>query len=281
MVKNIKRGFFKLLKDSWDEYRINFPAILIIFILLSVIPALILAYVKIPAINFSLDETIAFLQTNKGILYQTLYLASMFISALMSSSLIILAFSKKVNWKSAISSGSNFWGKYILLSIILVLLLIIPLIPLVLGLYIYTNLLIYLSILSLILYIPGIIFSLYFIFSYYALISEKKSIIESMKSSFNIIKGKWWKTLGLLILLFIALAIISSLFSAIGSLINKLSGQVSYIENIVNAQTIKQQVLTTAGFFITLIFSLAASLIAIPLKIFFLKNFYQDMKNKD
>ena len=43
--------------------------------------------------------------------------------------------------------------------------------------------------------IPGIIFMVFWLFSSYVLIGENKRILESLKESHNIVKGKWWRVL--------------------------------------------------------------------------------------
>ena len=73
---------------------------------------------------------------------------------------------------------------------------------------------------SIFLIIPGIIVAVYLGFSPYAFIAEGKRGINSLKRSWNLIKGSWWKVFGRLILLSIFFGIISVILSSINLILS-------------------------------------------------------------
>lgn len=283
----MKRGFFELIKESWTDYKNNFSTILIIFLIFFAVPSLILTYFGIPILNASTEKTLEFYATNQGMIYLTIGFAGMILSALMSASFISIAFSKeKLKTKKAISNGFNFLANYILLSILIFAILFCLFIPsIITGILAYNEIAtITMTILSLIFSIIAGIFIIYFLikwrFAYLILIGENKKVIESLKKSQEIVKGKWWKILGYSILLFITLFAISGIISLIAYTINYFSGQLSYVETTINEITTNQAILTTLGLFITQIFNLISKLITIALTIFFLKRFYSEIISK-
>ena len=87
---------------------------------------------------------------------------------------------------------------------------------------------------------------------------KRKTVIESLKISFNIVKGNWWKIFGYTILLFLA-------FSIFGLIIVILVNYVSnnYLNLILN---------NLVNFIYTII--------SVPFSILFYKNIYLELRNK-
>ena len=139
-----------------------------------------------------------------------------------------------MTYKESIKGGLNYFWKYLGLSIVLI---------------------IFLFLLFLLLIIPGIIFLIYWLFAPYVLIAENKKIMESLKRSKEIVKGRWWHVFGYFLLFSIILGII--LF-----------------------------ILTIPNFFLSsgilkLIINQVYTLISVPLSLLFFRNFYYDLiKNK-
>lgn len=103
-------------------------------------------------------------------------LLSILLSFFMTITIIYAISQKKpLGIKEALDGGYPFYGK----SILLHLLLYLALIPL-----------------FILLIVPGIIFSVYWAFSIYALIIDKETIVGSMQKSRRIVAGCWWKVFG-------------------------------------------------------------------------------------
>lgn len=66
---------------------------------------------------------------------------------------------------------------------------------------------IFLILLYILLIIPGIIFTVYWAFAVFIFLNEKKKITASLKESKALVKGRWWKTFGYIILLTIILCV--------------------------------------------------------------------------
>ena len=240
--------FGELFSKSWQEYRQNFKVFTIIFLLLSVIPAIIY-YLVLISLNLKSPElgTVGFSEILSTI-FQSKYLILIvfgIISALlglfMSASFIYnsLYRKKEMSVKKTLLGGKKYFWKYLLFSIVSF---------------------IFLAGLFLLLIIPGIIFMVFWTFSSYILIGQNKGILESLKTSHEIVRGKWWHTLWFSLLFGLIMVGISLVFSIGGGIINL----------VINSTLITG--------FITKLFSLGASLITIPLGVLFLKNFYLDMK---
>ena len=255
------KKFSELLFSSWAEYKGNFKLIFKIFFILYILPYLAvflfstygLAEVNEKLSAIAATEGISATAAMGGIkeillsalpsltIYLVLILISAILGFIMSVTLVNFSFSlrgkqsKITTTSQAIKSASRYLGRYILLVIVVSLAL---------------------SGLFLLFIIPAIIFYIYWIFGAYVLIGENKRIIESLRRSRLIVRGRWWRVLGyglLLMLVFIAIIII---FLIPGSILGTLF-QSTAISNI---------------------FSLGAYLIIFPLGILFLKNFYLDLK---
>jgi len=228
--------FGDLFSKSWKEYKKNFKLFFKIFLLFSLIPSAI--FILLIIISGEITN-------NPNLLIASLPL--MILNIIMTISLIYIALQRKnLSFKQSIKGGLHYFWKYIGLS----LLLFICLIPL-----------------FLLLIIPGLIFSIYWSFSPYILMNENTGIWESMKKSKSIVKGKWWKVFGYVLLLGIIVGVISLIFSTPKNILDNLSNFPKGIEYSVI-------------YFITNIIKSFAILIITPLTILFYKNFYFDLRKK-
>lgn len=74
---------------------------------------------------------------------------------------------------------------------------------------------IFITLLFLLFIIPGIIFCVYWIFAAYVLIESQTTILNSLKESRKIVKGRWWKVFGYTFLV----GVIGSIVSGVGFLL--------------------------------------------------------------
>lgn len=250
------KGFGELLSHSWTEYKSNFKLIFKVFLILYIIPSLAVTLFSIyglAGINEKLSsaietEGVSVVGTIKEILaseipalaiFAALLLVSIVLGIIMSVTFIHFFLNKKQSKPTtsgqAIKSASKYIGKYILLMIVVSLALT--------GLY-------------MLFIIPGIIFMVYWIFAAYVLIGENKGVIDSMKRSKVIVRGRWWRVLGYYLLLLLVFVGIGLIFSIPGSILRAI-----FQSEIISS-----------------IFSLASYVITVPLGILFLKNFYLDLK---
>ncbi|MEK6848614.1 MAG: hypothetical protein AABX65_03195 [Nanoarchaeota archaeon] len=216
-------GFFNTLSQSWKEYKLNFKTILGIMFLFYAIPFIIGLFVNSAilqsaiALNSPANQYF-FLLALVGIIF---YL----INHLAYTGILASSFSKK-QWTFAevLKNGKLFYfktlGLFILLGIILGILAIIGIIPVFYGTIgsiatggmdnapFLKGLLI-----SILLIIPFIYLFTKWLFAPYALIAEKTGIFASIKRSNQIVRGKWWKTLGYIILLLILTVIVTIILS--------------------------------------------------------------------
>jgi hypothetical protein len=218
-------SFGSIFKESFEEYKKKLSLIsktfLYIYLIPTIILLVILAFTIIifhPTIsgNAIFDSTKGAVGINSEILKDLpigviifvfiLALISLIISLMLSLSYIHISLAKNNKttvseiWKSTKLTFKKYIGFVLVNAIFLILLYIL-------------------------LIIPGIIFTVYWIFAVFILIAEKKKILPSLKASRNIIRGRWWKTFGYLILLLIIICIISGILSyikVIGDLITTL-----------------------------------------------------------
>lgn len=237
------RGFTDLFVDSWREYKAKFTSILQVFLLLYALPVIVFGGIAFFVIvsYFGVSSDFNNSLVTEDIVLQLFedtpeyFVVSMLIFlfafgliffgfySLMTLSFIYIGFSKKnkINFKGSIGGGWKFFWSYIGLSLLLLLAL---------------------SGLFLLLIIPGVIFLVYWTFAPYVLFNEKKGIIDSMKGSFHLVKGRWWKTFGFVFKMILFTILVSLIFSYI-----------------------------PFGDFIS-------TLLLTPFAIFFFKNLYLDMK---
>jgi hypothetical protein len=120
--------------------------------------------------------------------------------------------------------------------------------------------------LDILLFFAGVIFCImiinYLVFSQYALIKENTRIVESMRKSWNMVKGRWWKVFGYVLLFGLVMAGFSMVFSIILLPFNFLGGFLFPLAMI--------------GRFLQYAFNY---LFLIPFSILFFKNFYLSLKN--
>ena len=106
--------------------------------------------------------------------------------------------------------------------------------------------------------------AIYWTFSCYILLDENTKVFLSLRKSFHLVKGKWWRTFGFIILVglivlgvYIIIGILQLLFTPL--MLLGTNGLIFY--NV-----------------ISLIFRVIASAFITPLSILFAKNLYLDMK---
>ena len=257
------KRFSEILSQSWAEYKSNFKLIFKVFFILYIIPSLAVSLFSMYGLS-GVNEKLSAIITTKGVsatvaieaikeiiisegpilvAFAVLILISAILGFIMSVTLINFSFSLSLRKKQsklatsgqAIKAASKYLGKYILLIIAVSLALMI---------------------LYLLFIIPGIIFTIYWIFAAYILVGENAGIIESIKRSKAVVKGRWWRVFGYYLLFLLVFVGISLLFLIPGSILRAIF-QSTIIYDI---------------------FSLASYTITVPLGILFLKNFYLDLK---
>jgi len=196
----------------------------------------------------------------------------------------------KMTFKQAAKGGVHYFWRFLGLGILIFLIICLLFLPGTLSIvasvifwnFINLGFKIGLVLLSIALFILAIIFALYlgiaWVFSPYILVRENTGIIEAMKRSKFIVKGKWWKTLGYSLLIGLIAGGISFAFAIpsmiIGLVLNLLYGMLVFI-NIPAAILV-----LVFKEIISFVFSAAAAIITIPAGIFFFKNFYLEMRKK-
>lgn len=252
--------FNEILKKSWNEYKENFTSIFIFMFVFSGIISIIMTVISI--VWAYSDEKVSQLVLNPYIINGELFylpwyyfiitsilsLLSVFLMLFVYAGLIGTVLRKsKYNYNDLVKNGDYYYFKYLAFIIVS-------------GIFLFF--------LFLLLIIPSIIFMVYWIFGSYVLYDEKKGIIDSLKRSKEIVKGKWWKVFGyLLLLLLIFLGIL------IAVLIITLPLQVIQLSSI----KISLKFFIFRSFF-DLIINFIIGLIYIPIFVLFGKNFYFDLK---
>ena len=240
--------FGKIFNDSVNEYGKKFMSILKVFLFLYLIPVIVFMITivilvivlgginlsDLPINNLSLASVTGFATSEIGSISPTfliifipvviiLFLAFFYFMILRSISLVVISLSKKeLSFKQVFKKARKYFWVYLGLVIVQMIFL--------LGL-------------SVLLIIPGLIFLIYWMFSNYVLINENKGVMDSLKRSKQIVEGRWWRTFGYLLLVWIIIIGISIVFDWI-----------PFVGGIVQ------------------------QLVLIPFLILFLKNFYLDLK---
>ncbi len=127
---------------------------------------------------------------------------------------------------------------------------------------------IFLVLLTILLIVPGIIFGVFWSLAAYIFLNENKSITQSLGRSKELIRGRWWRTLGYLVVIGIVGAGISFIislvnlpFSVMSALYLDSNGTISPSLFVLNSLT---------GWLANFV----ASVFTIPFSILFFKNYY-------
>ncbi len=73
--------------------------------------------------------------------------------------------------------------------------------------------------------IPGVIFSVFWVFGVYVLLNEDKGILESLGESRSLVRGRWWKTFGYLLLallIYVGASIVLNFLPFAGAILSSL-----------------------------------------------------------
>lgn len=151
---------------------------------------------------------------------------------------------KEIGFSESVKGGSKYYWKVLLFSILIT---------------------IFLSFLYLLLIIPGIIFSTYWTFSLLILFMEDAKIMESLKKSKQLVKGRWWRVFGYFLLLIIIVIIAQVIIGGIMEIIFGIFLATSSFTFITITSGVSTLLSAIISFFI----------------IIFLERFYTSIKNSE
>lgn len=246
------KGFGALWSESWREYKSNFRVLFKIFFWFVLLPLIVFLLYDLIFLNSELlissvtdsDLDFAIFSASELGIFISITILSVILGFIAYLSYLSTALFKEKRTGANIKKGLK---------------ILFPLI----GFWIVAG--IFLIGLLILLIIPGIIFAIYWIFAVYIYFMENKGILASLKESRRLVRGKWWRTLGFLILIGIIFWLINFVFS----IPINISGFLAVI-----SQGIPVKILAAIGN----ILASFGKLVTIPLGFFFFKNFYLDMK---
>lgn len=249
--------FENIFKKSYNEYKINFKTIFLLSLIFIGIPLVLSSLFSVFYIARNPDFYKMIIINNNFDFMPIGFLASMIFVGLISfifyfifdAGLIKESINGKINFHKTINSGKNNFWKIFWFSIVITF---------------------FLGLLFLALIIPGIIFGIYWILAVFIYFENKKTVIESLKTSFHMVKGNWWRIFGYFILIFlfslIVLIVVGIINLPIVILIYKLEDPSTIL-------LIWDSILSNISSFLS-------NLIIIPFSIIFYKNVYLELKNK-
>ena len=263
-------NFGEIFSQTWKDYKLNFKSILKFILLFIGIPAFIFSIINISLVLSNEDLKSLVLSNNfenssKLFLLSTPYLISIIITGLISILIYLFVFSsltnisikkKTFNVKDLISSGKKSLWKYLLFSIV----------------YLF-----FIFLLSLLLIIPGIIFLFYWILGDYVLFDRNKGIMDSLKISKNLVKGRWWRVFGYSIL--IGLILIAIVIGV--SMVSSILLLPFYLIKLISTSSLNGPITPLfyiASTIISFISQVTINIIIWPIYILFYKNLYLDFK---
>lgn len=163
-----------LYKKSWELYRKNFLHILII---------IIAVYGPLGLISYYIESNFDWL-----ISMQLKSLIEQFIAIVATLSIIHMIIDEKGEWHTGVERGFKSWGLMIITNI---------------------SALVILTLLSFLFIIPGLIWAVYYTFAIQAVVLNKLWGKRALDYSKKVVEGNWWYILGVEVLSFSGLAIIS------------------------------------------------------------------------
>lgn len=274
-----KMRFGEIYSKSWKEFKSNRPALFKIVFWFYALPALLIYLIDFFWLNSNgvyarIVELINTMVASQGynatlinravsnligLLMGPSYSIVMAILMTVSGLLMLLALSSlvsgslkngKLSFSEALKLGKkNYWRLLAFMIVYIVFLL---------GL-------------TILLIIPGFIFLVFWIFGYFVFIDEGNGIIKALKRSYHIVRGRWWKTLGYMVLIDLILILIMIIFM-IPSFVTQGIMSVGIVGGHLSVGSY------LANMWVSNIFQLLAMFIVLPLSILFLKNMYLEWK---
>ncbi len=194
--------FESLFGKTWKEYKLNFRQILLLTLVFIGIP-LILSNIILYVMGMNdptfysafMSEELDAITPSFAIILFLVYFVSIVLYMIWGAGLVKDSIKGKFEFHKTFASGKkNFW-RFVWFNIVVIFFLII---------------------LFLLLIIPGIIFSVYWMVAIFVYLNGNGTVIQSLKSSYNMVKGNWWRLFGYTIILFIIIGVIGAVISLIG-----------------------------------------------------------------
>jgi hypothetical protein len=298
----------EVISNSFKEFSQNWKTFLGMLVLLSFIPAAILLILElfwmkqadyfnvIASNNFS--GLISQLFSPLGILLIICFVVLVLLGIWLQSSLIYKVFSKNKSLGvfESLRAGRKYFWRFLGLVIIFILIFIIPLIIIIgiiwLAVLLGTANLILSAILVVIIIVAIIAYFIFvtylwikWTFSFYILVAENKRVMGSLKSSKELVSGRWWRTFGCLLLFLLIISGISILFSVSAGVINMSMSFNTIVNSATSTNadptsftpTLSNMVIIST--IVSFIFNILSQIIVVPLIILFMKNLYISRKN--
>jgi len=202
-------------------------------------------------------------------LYLTIYFASLYNEK------------GKMTFSQAARGGIKYFWKFIGLTLYIILIILLIYLPatlsMLLAILTFATGIIALGILFVLLsvglFIGGLILTVYltisWAFSLFVIIRENTGIREAMRRSRLIIKGRWWKVLGYMIVISLIAMLINLGVSVPAYVINRIFS-IIYANSVVIYFIIEQ--------IVSQIFGIIGAIVSVPLTVLYLKNFYLDLR---
>jgi hypothetical protein len=184
-----------LTTGAWQLYKENFKTLFLILLVPAVLSGIAGFFEPFPNQVQS---------TAEASVYFFFLVSSLVISIAMTIALVHKLDDTSLDAKSAYQKGWQQLLKYIGFSIVLTIVLLVAFILLI---------------------IPGIWLSVSFTFAIFFLLLKGASIIDSLKMSFNLVKGKWWGVLGQLLVLGLLCLLFVIGLNMVSSVIGALVGE--------------------------------------------------------
>jgi hypothetical protein len=249
-------NFESVFSKTWKEYRKNFRAILLLTLIFIGIPFVLgtitLYWLASGDASFFQALITEEVEQVSGTVAGSLFLLGLFsiiLYVIYEAGLVKDSLKGKFDLMKTTNSGKkNFW-KLVWFMVVTVFFLIL---------------------LFLLFIIPGIIFLIYWFLGIYVYFDSNKTVIQSLRTSFYMVKGNWWRMLGYSLILFLGLAIIGGVISLIGYPAQQMIKDVTEPSiDMFFANVIMQGLV-----------ELIYTMISVPFVVLFYKNIYLELRGK-
>lgn len=201
-----------IIKKSWDEYWNNFKSLLYITFIFIGIPTLLafivffffgITYSESMDLEEMLVEPVALtafgILAILGVVLYLIYEAGLVKESMKSKA--------KFNFHKVKDSGmKNFW-KFVWFSLVTFF---------------------FIALLLLALIIPGIIFGIYWSVAIFVYFDSNKNVMESLRTSFHMVRGNWWRVFGYTVVLILIFVIVGMVTELLGYVLTEM------VSNFVN-----------------------------------------------
>jgi len=245
-----------ILGKTYSDYKKNFRAILLLTLILVGIP---LVFTNLVLYGFAMNDPVFYqafvneevdsINPTFAIVIALISLITLVLYFIYEGGLIRDSIGGKFNFHKTTNAGKKYFWKFVWFGMVTIF---------------------FLMLLFLAFIIPGIIFSIYWALGIYVYFDSNKNVRESLRTSFKMVRGNWWRMVGYSLVLFLILGVIGAVMGLIAV----------PTELAVRASESPSLGLLFGSYILKDLVNFVYTLVSVPFMVLFYKNIYLELRGK-